>query len=148
MNVYIHPNKIEQDEIIFFNQINNIEMGDNQPSLNPILNNIKLKPISIGIDEVDVPWISSWEVDRQYQRDTSLYRFNTSLDIWTAVQGSWHNNTYVFNSSGSSQFAWISSNDKVSPKLEAMVDGQKILKGGYVSPEPEILIYIRDESDV
>ena len=29
-----------------------------------------------------------------------------------------------------------------------MVDGQKILKGGYISPEPEILIYIRDESDV
>ena len=101
-----------------------------------------------GIDGMNVPWISSWEVDRQYQKDTSLYRFNTSLDIWTAVEGSWHNNSYVFNSSGSSQFAWISSSDKVSPKLEAMVDGQKILKGGYISPEPEIVIYIRDESDV
>ena len=78
MNVYIHPNKIEQDEIIFFNQINDIHVGDNQPSLNPILNNIKLKPISIEIDEVDVPWISSWDVDRQYHKDTSLYRFNTA----------------------------------------------------------------------
>ena len=148
MNIYIPPNIIEKDEIIFFNQINDIQVGDNQPSLNPILNNIKLKPISIGIDGVNVPWISSWEVDRQYQKDTSLYRFNTSLDIWTVVEGSWHNNRYTFNSSGSSQFAWISSSDKVSPKLEAMVDGQKILKGGYISPEPEIVIYIRDESDV
>ena len=33
-------------------------------------------------------------------------------------------------------------------KLEAMVDGQKIFKGGYISPEPEIVISIRDESGV
>ena len=148
MNIYIPPDIIEQDGMIFFNQINNIQVGENQPSLNPILNHVKLKPISIGIVGEDIPWISSWEVERQYQKDTSLYRFNTPLNIWTIVEGNWQNNKYAFNSSGSSQFAWISSNDKVSPKLEAMVDGQKILKGGYISPEPEIVISIRDESGV
>ena len=148
MKIYIPPDIIEQDGMIFFNQINNIQVGKNQPSLNPILNHEKLKPISIGIVGEDIPWISSWEVERQYQKDTSLYRFNTPLNIWTIVEGNWHNNKYAFNSSGSSQFAWISSSDKVSPKLEAMVDGQKIFKGGYISPEPEIVISIRDESGV
>ena len=148
MKIYIPPDIVEQDGMIFFNQTNNIQVGENQPSLNPILNDVKLKPISIGIVGEDTPWISSWEVERQYPKDTSLYRFNTPLNIWTIVEGNWHNNTYAFNSSGSSQFAWISSSDKVSPKLEAMVDGQKILKGGYISPEPEIVISIRDESGV
>ena len=148
MNIYIPPNIIEQDGMIFFNQVDNIQIAENQPSLNPILNNEKLKPINIGIVGEDIPWISSWEVERQYKKDTSLYRFNTPLNIWTIVEGNWHNNKYAFNSSGSSQFAWISSSDKVSPILEAMVDGQKILKGGYISPGPEIVISIRDESGV
>ena len=148
IDVFIPPNVVAQDKMLSFNQINEIEFGDNQPSLNPILNDIKLKPVSIRIDGEEIPWVSLWDCDRQYQKDTLLYRFDQSLDIWTIVEGSWENNKYVFNGFGSSQFAWINSSDDTPPKLEAMVEGQKILKDGYIGPEPEIIIYARDESGI
>ena len=62
--------------------------------------------------------------------------------------GTWLNNKFLFNGVGSIDIAWMQSNDITPPILEATIDGQRLTQGAYIGTEPEIRIYLRDESGI
>ena len=147
LDLFVGPDVINEDKIVFFNQIEDINVGDQQTSLSPIIDDEFLKPINIQIEN-EVPWISFWQCTRGYENDTLLFGFNEQFGLWTPILGDWNDNKYTFSGIGSMDLVWMRSNDKTPPVLEGTIDGQRLLKGSYIGPEPEIIIFVRDESGI
>tara|TARA_A100001011_G_scaffold88766_2_gene93179 strand:- start:18354 stop:22892 length:4539 start_codon:yes stop_codon:yes gene_type:complete len=146
VNLFITPNQTEQNEIIFFN--NNITIQiDQQPSLNPIIDQDNFNELGIQVNGL-YPWSASWNIQRNYGSDTSLYTFDEEIGLWVIISGEWEENKYQFSGNGSGSYVWMQSTDRLGPVLEATIDGNYLLKDNYISSEPEIIILARDENEI
>ena len=146
LNLHVNPDIVSKNEILFIDQIDSVNMN-RQNSLKPILSSNDLKPIRIDLSK-DIEWESFWHFNNKLGEDTLLFEFNSQLKLWKPVDGTWLNNKFLFNGVGSIDIAWMQSNDITPPILEATIDGQRLTKGAYIGTEPEIIIFLRDESGI
>ena len=146
LNLHVDPDIVTENEILFIDQIDRININ-RQNSLMPILGVNDLQPIRIHLSK-DIKWESFWTLNNKFDEDTLLFEFNNELKLWKPVEGTWLNNKFLFNGVGSIDIAWMQSNDITPPILEATIDGQRLTQGAYIGTEPEIRIYLRDESGI
>jgi len=138
--------KSESNSIVTFIELGSIS-NEKQPSLRPLDTSGNPYQLEIIINEA-IPWSGQWIVGNVFGQDTLLFLFDTQWNMWEPVDGDWDESIYSFNGTGSGQYAWMVSTDESPPLLEAMIEGQSILRDSYVGIEPEISILAKDENGV